>query len=709
MRATRISQSLISAFALPASIARQSRSTEFLRRHRGAVALRSVVIFASLLGGIAGFFTSGLVSTLQLKVLAVYFALCSIGLVVSFGASRVLRIRMATAIAGAWIGALCWFLDIQVVLAAWLIAASAAAVGSRAFTGTRQHPALAITCGLIILGGLTGWILTLPVHYRGVWLALLLAIVIARWKALSDITLVARTAWTDAVAAAPIAAAGAVTAIGVASAGLWLPDVQADDLGYHLRLPMQLLQDHVYQPQPQHMVWAYAPWLGDTLHGIGAVIAGRDAHGAINAIWLCLIASLVWNVASQFKTDVTIRWVIVITVFSVPMLAGVATGMQTELPATALSLAVLTVACSPIKPPVLTLAVLAGGLLALKPMHFFAGLPLLGYAAWGYRSRVGPKEAFLCATASMVIGLSAYAQAWMHTGNPILPLGNGFFRSPFFAAVNFDDPRWHAGLAATLPWTLTFDTTLFLENGRGALGVGIVAMAGAWLLCLLRRRYTVLFFAASLALLLPLTVIQYARYVLPGLICTMVVIAALSEEQIGKRATLGLLLPIALLNFLLLPAGNWILGTSAIKRHVQSNGDTSPVFRRFAPHLEVLEAVPDTDDGIVLATDPGLPDVARFGRRGRTVSWYDPGLQQASLRADVDRSGRGWLALFSKVKPRWLLVNRATASTALLEAVKKTDGDLIARCDSAELWRLSDRVDLPKRFVSVADCEAAAD
>ena len=459
------------------------------------------------------------------------------------------------------------------------------------------------------------------------------------------------------------------------------------------------------------MVWAYAPWVGDVLQSIPSLVAGEDARGAQNAVWIALIAGMAWTLAGNLKATRSMQWLCVMLVSSLPMLGGLAAGMHTELPATAVLLALFSLIHSELRGRLLFVAILAAGLAGLKLMHIVSAIPILGYLLWLNRGDLRPTNWVPAILVFAVLGLSSYVQSWLDTGNPVLPLFNGYFRSAVAPAVNFDDPRWHAGMSLTLPWDLTFNTTRYLEGGRGALGIVLVALAGSWAVAILRRQFAMPLLLATLALLLPLIVIQYARYALPGLVCMVVIIAVASETIIGKRWASILVVTTSLLNFLVYPSGNWILSTSAITRYVQSNGDESALYIRFLPAMEVLEAIPKNDQGIVLAADPGIPYVARFGKRGRTVSWYDTELNSASRAADMDSSGAAWLAILNNIQPTWLLTNRKHASSGLAVAIIKYGAIKAARCGDAELWHRSEIRNVDSHALTgkePPDCRATA-
>jgi hypothetical protein len=68
----------------------------------------------------------------------------------------------------------------------------------------------------------------------------------------------------------------------------------------------------------------------------------------------------------------------------------------------------------------------------------------------------------------LLVGGASYSYSWIVTGNPVLPLLNDVFQSPYFGALRFDDPRWHAGLGVDTLWRLTFRTAAYNEGWDGA-------------------------------------------------------------------------------------------------------------------------------------------------------------------------------------------------------------------------------------------------
>ena len=628
----------------------------------------------------------GLVDRHTVSLVLVYVVLAGAVLVGSVALRRLAGGSLVSWIAIGWCACLAWFCGVGPVVGA--AALSLAALASGQWTAGVRNVAGATIVGLVVLGGLTGWLLQAPIHTQ--WAGWLLVVGVIAWRrgALSRTLSVARVRWHVCTARSPAVAAVGASIVGIATTAAWLPNLQSDDLSYHLALPTQLLQDAAYRPDVALQLWAYAPWVGDTLHGIVAVLAGRVAHGALNAAWLVLLAASAWRLAAVLGASHAMRWVGLAIVVSIPMVGGLATGMHTELPAAALSLALFAVAFErPHARLLRQVALLAAGLLALKTMHIAAVAPVLVFAAIRHGRFASGHARALAVGIVLVFGGASYVHAYLATGNPVFPLANGFFRSPAWVAENFADGRWREPLSWRTPYDLVFHTDRFLEIGRASIGVTLLAFAGVVAWATTQRRWWFALTLGAATWLIPLAVVPYARYLLPGLVCFTVIACVAASRLFDRTRTLAMAACIVALHLLVLPSGNYLLSTKALRMLVETGGDAHKVMRKFLPERSVLAAIP-VGGGIVLSTAASSPYTALFGRDGRTVSWYAPTLSDKARAADADATGAAWHALIEEVGPNWLLIDRRSASDGLKRALSDRGAERHASESHAEVWRL---------------------
>lgn len=598
--------------------------------------------------------------------------------------------QWATALALAWALAAVVHVGPVATLAAVALAMAALALGTLFFDETA--PASAFVVGAGLLAGVLGWLLPWPVHHAYVYLPVAVALV--AWRAAPvrmQLGSLAK-AWRHAVDGDPVAAALAVVALGIASTGTWLPTLQHDDLAYHLGLPWQLQLHGRYALDPTHQVWALAPWIGDVLQAFAQVVGGREARGAVNALWLVAVATLLWRVAGQVGLGARGRWLVLALLATLPLLPALLAGMQTELPATAATLVLATLALDPAPPTrrgLLAVGVLVGMLAGLKLIHPVAALGLIAVAAWRHR-RVAMRYQGLALALAAFVGGSSYAYAWLVAGNPVLPLLNGVFRSPYFPPANFADARWQGDGVAT-PWHLTFDTSRYLEGWDGGFGFIVIALAGALLIALRPRQTRLLAACALIALIAPLAATPYARYAFVGLVLVLPVAVHAVHEAFDRRAAVCIVLGVAALNFLFMPNANWLLHTGGAKRALVAGGRDEPLLRRYAPERLVYARIRATrPDAVVLDLDGATH--AELAGSGRTATWYAPRLHAATALADLDASGRAWSDLLAAEGITDIVIRRAGLAAPRAAGLAHSGAYRVLTLDDVEWWRLPPRV-----------------
>ena len=567
----------------------------------------------------------------------------------------------AAALALVWMLALVVFAGPMPMLAVAVLAATAIGLGSLLMPGP-----IALPLGLAMIAGTLGWLLSLPIHHRAGYVLACLAIMV--WRRPAIVATVQDT-WRgfdlDA-RAAPASARGALLLLGLASTAAWLPTMQSDDVAYHLGLPAQLQATAVYAMDARLQVWAVAPWNGDVLQGVAQVLAGREARGALNALWLLIAGGSMHALAAALGGDASRRWWAMALMASLPLTMHLATGMQTELVAMAWlpALAWLVRRDDSDAPPIRACvagALLFGALCGLKPMHGIVALPVLAWAAWRHRAHLPWRALAAAPLLAATGGGASYVHAWVLTGNPLLPLFNGWFRSPLFPLHDFTDPRWNEGLHATLPWDITFDTGRYMEAHAGGFGFILVAMLGAWLLALRDPRTRGLALAASAGLLLTLLPLQYARYLQPALVLLLpALVVAWPRLRHGAVAFWSL----CLLNLAFATNANWMLRTGALKRAIAHPASDAALFLRYAPERLLAARLP-RDRALVLVLPGNYGALAELGQRGRNVSWYSPAWEAEFARVEADASGRAWANLLQRNRIGHVILDERKASAAL--------------------------------------------
>jgi hypothetical protein len=655
--------------------------------HRAARAL----LWAGPAAAVAGFMLHRMWEQIALKVDAFALGLAVGVVVLAWLLRSTLRWQLATGIALAWLVLLVVFAGPLPVLATVLLMLAALGLGSQMLPASLASACMRVTfatlAGLALIAGTLGWLLPLPIHR--IWLYLLVLFTVTAWRraAIHALLVPLPDAWRNAVAASPRLAAFALLAVGLASTGCWLPTLQSDDLTYHLALPSQLQQLGYYRLDFASNIWALAPWSSDVLHALVQVIANTEARGALNALWLALSVALLWEIGAGLAMAEWGRWLLIALYASHPIVLLLAGGMLTEGPATAVTLALaLLVLRAPRMPDAGTLrlaAVLSGLLLGLKILHAVAIPPLLLWLLWRWRGRL-PWRALPGAVAlALLIGGSSYAYAWALTGNPLMPLYNGWFRSPAMDAINIIDMRWITGLHWSLPWRVTFETSKYMEAYDGGAGFVLVALSGALLIALRDHKTRALALAGIVTMLLPFWQIQYLRYAQPGLMLLLPVMTAAVATTTGRRTATTLLVALVCLNLAFQTNAYWIPhGGAVLTRVVQGNTETIAQFTPERRIVAYLRAQPGSDR--VLFTGYAL--VAELAGRGYTTTLYDHALSTMGAIAEKDPSGGAWRSVFAQIGVRWVETTPSQASPALKAAL--ADAQRVLVVGNADLWRL---------------------
>ena len=614
--------------------------------------------------------------------------LALLALAAAWPLQRWLGWQRATALGMVWLAALLVFAGPMPVLAVAMLAAAAIAIGSLLMAGP-----IALPVGLAIIAGTLGWLLPFPIHHRAAYV--LAGIVLITWRR-DAIVDACRSAWRhfeQAARTAPRASVAAVMLLGLASTGTWLPTMQYDDVAYHLGLPWQLQETARYAMDPNLQVWALAPWGGDILQGVAQVLAAGEARGALDALWLAMAAGAVFALVAAMGGDATRRWWAVALLGSLPMSMNLVGGMQTELPAMALlpALAWLVLRDGPGLSPrgLFAGAILFGALCGLKTMHAAVALPLLAWAMWRHRAHVAWRWLPLALVAALAIGGSSYFYAWSIAGNPVLPLLNATFRSPFFPTTDFNDGRWQAGLDADVLWDISFDTEHYFEAFDGGFGFVLVALAGAWLLALRDARTRALAIVAGIGLLLPLLPLQYARYMQPALaLATPALVVACPAVQ-GATAAFWTL---CVLNLAFATNANWMLRTGGLRHTIRVAGMDAPLLERFAPERALaarLRGTSDTGGNVLLLPGSGIA-LAELGQRGRNMLWYSPRWQAEGVRADADGSSQAWAQLLRDNRIAHVILKPATLTPAQRAGLQLDGAVLAGTAGDAQWWRIPD-------------------
>ncbi|MBM3470598.1 MAG: hypothetical protein FJX73_07385 [Armatimonadetes bacterium] len=318
----------------------------------------------------------------------------------------------------------------------------------------------------------------------------------------------------------------------------------------------------------------------------------------------------------------------------------------------------------------LATGVLTGTLLGFKLTNLIVALPVTvvlalvgGLSSGRLKTRLGLIGSFTLG--AVVTGSIWYGRAWVLTGNPVFPMLNAVFKSPFWSLENTKFNMHLFGMGTSLwdlvrlPWNVSLHPTRFVEDG--SIGLIYLLLLPFALLAIARRRIApwacgvllagglVWFFNA-----------QYLRYLLPLLPLAAIIGAAglLDRARHGKG---GLRLGVVLLAAAMMTAVTWITpGSPAFPTAVVRGTVTRADYT--AAHVagfRVAEYVRRTLPQSARIYGAGEDMAFYYDRFFVPISWlgriYDPALPDAVLGA---RTGAEIQTVLKRAGFSHLVLNR---------------------------------------------------
>jgi hypothetical protein len=614
-----------------------------------------------------------------------------------------LRARLASAAAVLVALPVGFYAGAGATLAALLIGASALALGGLLDRRRDRSTWHLVSLGLGVIAGLVGWLLPFPVHSRWIYLVFFAVLVAARPSALAVALRTGAARWRAAAQEHPAWTTLLLLAGAVASLSLWLPTMGYDDNAFHLSMGQQLRDGHYYRMDAWSQAWALAPWSNDALHAVASLVAGADARAAIAAVWLLAGIGGAWRLATALGASRATAIAAAAVFASHPLTVYFGSTLQVDGAVAAILLhlsAEFAEHEGRLDSPVAT-GVLLGLLAGLKASNGVFALPFLGWFGWQALSTRQWRPALAIAAIAAVVGGSSYAYAWIVSGNPLLPLYNGIFKSPFVPLENFHDPRWHAGIGWLTPWDLSAHTDRYGEVYRGAAGIAFLGSLPGVLMQAWRGgvgRWLALGTFASALLLF--SQLQYFRYVFPcvAVLTTIGIVAYGRAFQPRLLAVLVVLLVLG--NLALFKSGSWLLHNGPWGVLVREG--RAALMAKKIPERVLLERLASAQPAAcVLMTDPEAPFVAG-APIAFTTSRYDHQLEAERALADQDPSGGRWQALLRRTGVTHVEVG-GQPNAALAAALAAMQFQRVDAQGAAVLWARPGPAPCDRRFLDGRD------
>jgi hypothetical protein len=336
------------------------------------------------------------------------------------------------------------------------------------------------------------------------------------------------------------------------------PDHSYDVLSYHLINSERSLRGTLFGPGdffPSAGTFNPAP---DTLAGISRMILGFRLGTGINLLVLVWAAQVTHNILRPFVANAWLRsGCVLLTVLAENLLFEISTYMIDLLALPLMLAATLLILradeAENRRVNVIHIALLLGASAAFKLTNLAVVLPLA--VVFAYKMSVGSRRftlpqlittGLLAFTAFIATHVPFTIYIFRVTGNPIFPVANSFFGSPYWPTDGGWDNRWGPQTPwETIAWPVLAwfnperHSELAVYSGRLSLGY-LIALAGLVLVWRNERARLLCIVLLSSSLLWSLTAIGYSRYGLYQEMLAGITILAVVATLIHGSAAAGL-------------------------------------------------------------------------------------------------------------------------------------------------------------------------
>lgn len=575
------------------------------------------------------------------------------------------------------------FIGLSPAIATAALGLACTAVGQRIARRFGSDDVLvSLFIGVFVLTGIIGWLLPYKIHTSLFYSLALTAVLWLERRAASKILTLMLRGWTDAISNSKASASLALIAVAVSLTTAWLPTVLFDDLAYHAMLPAQLRHLGYYRFDVATQVWAIAPWGSDIVHALVSVLTDSDSRGAVNTGWFFIACCALWRFGTLIGLTKRWNWFGIALYASQPYISGLL-GMaqvENELVPLTLVLAGLCIKISRDKDPNAPYAVviLAGLFASLKASQALVIAPLVLLCVFGFL-KTEPRKLLTACGIALALGGSSYCYAWYATGNPLLPLFNGYFKSPFYSPENFHDVRWSQGLNWRSVWDLTFHTGKYQEMYTGGAGISVLALSPFLFAALLIRPLRRTAVWLLLALLGMFSAIQYLRYIAPLLVVAIPIALLVASNYLTPRVATVAVTCLVLTNLILIPASIYVLKNDLLRLQLtslikKSKGNANQQILESHAFESVVASTLLRDSvkvGSVFLADKERPFMAPFAGQAFSESWYDIQFAAAGATADADPTGTGWTQLLNRSGITYVLAKTDLPDRPALAAALK--------------------------------------
>ncbi|MDB5582201.1 MAG: Methyltransferase type 11 [Bradyrhizobium sp.] len=481
-----------------------------------------------------------------------------------------------------------------------------------------------------------------------------------------------------------------------------MPERYFDAMVSHLYIPSYISAHRAWNYDAGNYAFAYMPIGADMLYTHMFLLQGEAAARLLNYTAFLMTSLATFQIALKVSSRTSAVWAVALLV-SLPLAVIESAALFTEnIVAMFITAAVLVLVAAGrefrVVHHVAIMSLMAAA--SVVKLHGAVVAVLLGtisvLVCLPHVRAIGLWARLVIVT--LVAGLAAltpYLFAWLKTGNPVLPLFNQIFKSPYFPPVEFVDSRWIGKWSPSMLYDATFSTSKFVEAYNGALGFTFMVFLASGIAAAIVRQNRAGLFCGALGLTLVILLsaqTQYLRYLLIFFPLLTVLIGVAIEHI---RQISGLRIPLAaavgvvvLLNAYKMPAGGWIIGVSDLRaccsESVRRQTELSQI-----PERVVNRVVNNLGGPMARVLYISNPFGALLNGTAIYSAWYNTvyGAEFATITTDEQ-----FASLIARVAPTYVVLDTTgvTPLEKLATIYLKAKATLLTRVGRLELYQYPD-------------------
>ncbi len=409
------------------------------------------------------------------------------------------------------------------------------------------------------------------------------------------------------------------------------PEKGFDALTTHLMLPTHINFNHSIQIDFKKFVPLLMPAGADWVYTLGYVLGGETAAKLVNFNFYILILISLFYLGSQFL-EKRVAFLACVLFASTPLTGLESVTMFIENALTYFFLMSVLIVVDKSS----DLSIQKRSILLSVALGITAQIKLFGFLFYPimfpmYLLFVEKKYRFskytllLAPILALAIASPPYIYAYVVSGNPIFPFFNALFKSPYFPNENFTNILYLKPFDLLTPFTMTFQSSSFLESHNGAFGIQNILFPLAFLVpFIIRQRQLIIMSVVCLVyVILVFTQQRYLRYIYPIMPITgLLMLCWASSSTFQKKFSQVVFLFIVGLNLYLFPTALWFLRQFPINELSQSRSKQLNVIP-IRKAIEIINLTHGSSAKVLLFGDP-----FSTGLEGKfdTITWYSPQL-----------------------------------------------------------------------------------